>query len=66
MGVSDYKMQKGSLRCDVGLSVRPTGSDMLGTRTELKDLSSFKTIRRVIGYEARRQIGRLGTGGRMM
>ena len=46
LGVSDCKMQEGSLRCDVNLSVRPAGSDTLGTRTELKNLSSFKAIRR--------------------
>ena len=59
-------MQEGSLRCDVNLSVRPAGSDTLGTRTELKNLSSFKAIRRAIGYEARRQIERLEAGGRVV
>ena len=62
LGVSDCKMQEGSLRCDVNLSVRPAGSDTLGTRTELKNLSSFKAIRRAIYYEARRQIERLEAG----
>ena len=66
MGVSDCKMQEGSLRCDVNLSVRPAGSDTLGTRTELKNLSSFKAIRRAIYYEARRQIERLEAGGRVV
>ncbi len=66
LGVSDCKMQEGSLRCDVNLSVRPAGSDTLGTRTELKNLSSFKAIRRAIGYEARRQIERLEAGGRVV
>ena len=51
LGISDCKMQEGSLRCDVNLSVRPAGSDTLGTRTELKNLSSFKAIRRAIGYD---------------
>ncbi|MBR1845898.1 MAG: Asp-tRNA(Asn)/Glu-tRNA(Gln) amidotransferase subunit GatB, partial [Oscillospiraceae bacterium] len=55
LGVSDCKMQEGSLRCDVNLSVRPKGSDELGTRTEMKNLNSFKAIARAIRYEARRQ-----------
>ena len=56
LGVSDCKMQEGSLRCDVNLSVRPAGSMELGTRTEMKNLSSFKAIARAIAYEAKRQI----------
>ncbi|MCD7734372.1 MAG: Asp-tRNA(Asn)/Glu-tRNA(Gln) amidotransferase subunit GatB [Clostridiales bacterium] len=55
LGVSDCKMQEGSLRCDVNLSVRPMGSSELGTRTEMKNLNSFKAIARAIRYEARRQ-----------
>ena len=55
LGVSDCKMQEGSLRCDVNLSVRPLGGG-LGTRTEMKNLNSFKAIARAIGYEAKRQI----------
>ena len=59
LGVSDCKMQEGSLRCDVNLSVRPAGSTELGTRTEMKNLNSFKAISRAITYEARRQIERI-------
>jgi aspartyl-tRNA(Asn)/glutamyl-tRNA(Gln) amidotransferase subunit B len=55
LGVSDCKMQEGSLRCDVNLSVRPAGSNELGTRTEMKNLNSFKAIARAIAYESRRQ-----------
>jgi aspartyl-tRNA(Asn)/glutamyl-tRNA(Gln) amidotransferase subunit B len=55
LGVSDCKMQEGSLRCDVNLSVRPQGSTEFGTRTEMKNLNSFKAISRAIAYEARRQ-----------
>ncbi|MCI8650861.1 MAG: Asp-tRNA(Asn)/Glu-tRNA(Gln) amidotransferase subunit GatB [Oscillospiraceae bacterium] len=62
LGVSDCKMQEGSLRCDVNLSVRPAGSTALGTRTEMKNLSSFKAIARAIAYEARRQIERIEEG----
>lgn len=56
LGVSDCKMQEGSLRCDVNLSVRPAGSQALGIRTEMKNLNSFKAIAKAIAYEARRQI----------
>lgn len=66
LGVSDCKMQEGSLRCDVNLSVRPLGSDQLGTRTEMKNLSSFKAIARAIDYEARRQIELIQEGKRVV
>ena len=66
LGVSDCKMQEGSLRCDVNLSVRPLGSTGLGTRTEMKNLSSFKAITRAIGYEAKRQIELIEEGGRVI
>ena len=62
LGVSDCKMQEGSLRCDVNLSVRPAGSQTLGTRTEMKNLNSLKAILRAIDYETRRQIERLEEG----
>ena len=66
LGVSDCKMQEGSLRCDVNLSVRPAGSDTLGTRTEMKNLSSFKAIARAIDYEAKRQIELITEGKRVV
>lgn len=66
LGVSDCKMQEGSLRCDVNLSVRPAGSDALGKRTEMKNLSSFKAISRAIAYEARRQIELIEEGKRVV
>ena len=62
LGVSDCKMQEGSLRCDVNLSVRPADSRSLGTRTEMKNLNSFKAIARAIEYEAQRQIELLEQG----
>ena len=65
LGVSDCKMQEGSLRCDVNLSVRPAGSRELGTRTEMKNLASFKAITRAIAYEARRQVELIEEGGRV-
>ena len=66
LGVSDCKMQEGSLRCDVNLSVRPAGSQEFGTRTEMKNLNSFKAISRAIAYEARRQIELLEEGKRVV
>ena len=66
LGVSDCKMQEGSLRCDVNLSVRPAGSTELGTRTEMKNLNSFKAIARSIEYEARRQIEIIEEGKRVV
>ena len=66
LGVSDCKMQEGSLRCDVNLSVRPAGSQELGTRTEMKNLNSFKAISRAIAYEARRQIELIEEGKRVV
>lgn len=54
--VSDCKMQEGSLRCDVNVSVREKGSNNLNNRTEMKNLSSFKAVQRAIDYEISRQI----------
>ena len=66
LGVSDCKMQEGSLRCDVNLSARPAGSKELGTRTEMKNLNSFKAIARAIDYEAKRQIELIEEGKRVV
>ena len=66
LGISDCKMQEGSLRCDVNLSVRPAGSEELGIRTEMKNLNSFKAIARAIDYEAQRQIERIEEGKRVI
>lgn len=60
--VSDCKMQEGSLRADVNVSVRKKG-DKLGTRTEMKNMSSFRSIVRAIKYEANRQIEEIENGG---
>lgn len=59
-GVSDVKMQEGSLRCDVNLSMAPAGE--LGTRTETKNLNSFKSVARSIAFEIRRQTALLEAG----
>lgn len=61
-GVSDCKMQEGSLRADVNLSVRPKGQKELGTRTEMKNLNSFRSIVRAVEFEAQRQINLLESG----
>lgn len=61
--VSDCKMQEGSLRVDINLSVRPRGLKEFGTRTEMKNLNSFRAIVRAIEGEARRQINELESGG---
>jgi len=61
-GVSDCKMQEGSMRCDINISVREAGSQVLGTRTEMKNLNSLKAIARAIEYESRRHIEALETG----
>ena len=66
LGVSDCKLQEGSMRADVNLSVREVGSETFGTRTEMKNLNSFKAIARAIAYEARRQAELLEEGGRVV
>ena len=62
LGVSDCKMQEGSLRADINLSVREVGSEKLGTRTEMKNMNSFKAIARAIEGEKNRQIELLEDG----
>lgn len=61
-GISDCKMNEGSLRCDVNLSVRKKGETALGVRTELKNLNSFRFIEKAIEYEYRRQVEALERG----
>ncbi len=61
--VSDCKMQEGSLRADVNVSVRKKGSTEFGTRTEMKNMNSFRSIVRAIEYEANRQIDVIENGG---
>ena len=60
--ISDCKMQEGSLRADVNVSVRKKGDTKLGTRTEMKNMSSFRSIVRAIDYEAQRQIEEIEKG----
>ena len=61
-GVSDCKMQEGSMRCDVNLSVREKGATEYGVRTEMKNMNSLSAIERAIEYEAQRHIDALETG----
>ncbi|MBZ0143456.1 MAG: Asp-tRNA(Asn)/Glu-tRNA(Gln) amidotransferase subunit GatB [Rhodocyclaceae bacterium] len=63
--ICDGNMQEGSFRCDANVSVRPKGSDQLGTRREIKNLNSFRFLQQAIEYEARWQIDRLEDGGRI-
>ncbi len=61
-GVSDCKMQEGSLRCDANVSIRPYGQSEFGTRTEIKNLNSFRALEKAIEYEAKRQMVALEEG----
>jgi aspartyl-tRNA(Asn)/glutamyl-tRNA(Gln) amidotransferase subunit B len=64
--ICDGNMQEGSFRCDANVSVRPKGSDVLGTRREIKNLNSFRFLQQAIEYEARWQIETLEDGGRIV
>jgi aspartyl-tRNA(Asn)/glutamyl-tRNA(Gln) amidotransferase subunit B len=66
IGVSDCRMNEGSLRCDVNLSIRKVGTEQLGTRTEMKNLSSFQAVVKAIEYEYTRQVGVLEGGGQVI
>ena len=62
-GISDVKMEEGSMRADVNVSIPPIGSDKLGVRTEMKNLNSFEHVRKGIQYEVKRQERLLMSGG---
>ena len=64
-GVSDAKMEEGSMRVDANVSVRPRGDAVLGTRCEIKNLNSLRSLGRAIHYEARRQVELLEAGDRV-
>jgi len=66
IGISDGNMQEGSFRCDANVSVRPVGQKELGTRTELKNLNSFRFVERAINIEVGRQIDVLEDGGKVV
>ncbi|MFO8023755.1 Asp-tRNA(Asn)/Glu-tRNA(Gln) amidotransferase subunit GatB [Thiohalophilus sp.] len=63
LGISDGNMQEGSFRCDANVSVRPRGQEEFGTRTELKNINSFRFVERAIKFEVERQIDVLEAGG---
>lgn len=63
LGISDGNMQEGSFRCDANVSVRRKGDPKLGTRTEVKNVNSFRFVERAINYEIQRQIALLEAGG---
>ena len=62
LGVSDADMEKGQLRCDVNVSLRPTGEARLGTKVEVKNLNSFRSVQRALEYEIQRQTETLDRG----
>ena len=66
IGICDGNMQEGSFRCDANVSIRPLGQAKLGTRTELKNINSFRFLEKAINYEVERQIDLLEDGGRII
>ena len=64
--IAECRMEQGGMRCDVNLSIKPKGSKTLGTRTEMKNLNSFKMVGRAINYEAQRQVEELEKGNRIL
>jgi len=66
IGVGDGNMEEGSFRCDANVSIRPMGSDTFGTRTEIKNVNSFKNVEKAIQYEIARQTDLLTEGGEVL
>ncbi len=64
--ISDGNMEEGSLRCDANISLRPRGQETLGTKSELKNMNSFKHVQRALEYEIRRQTAVLMDGGEIV
>jgi aspartyl-tRNA(Asn)/glutamyl-tRNA(Gln) amidotransferase subunit B len=65
LGVSTGNMEEGSFRCDANVSIRPKGSTELGTKTEVKNMNSFRSVQRALEYEIKRQAAVLDGGGRI-
>ena len=65
LGVNDGNMEEGSLRCDANVSIRPDGFAPLGTKTEIKNVNSFRFLRRALEHEIERQIALVESGGRV-
>ena len=66
IGVSDCNMEEGSLRCDANVSVRPKGQEAFGTRTEIKNMNSFRFAKQAMEYEIKRQVAQLEKGERIV
>lgn len=66
IGVNDGNLEEGSFRCDANVSIRPVGQDELGTRTELKNINSFRFVKKAIEHEIARQEGVLQSGGQIV
>jgi len=66
LGICDGNMEEGSFRCDANVSIRPHGSERFETRVELKNINSFRYVKRAIEYEVERQIGVVEDGGRIV
>ena len=66
LGISDGNMSEGSMRCDVNISLRPVGSDTLGTRAEIKNVNSFRFVEKAIRHEIERQADILDDGGQVV
>jgi aspartyl-tRNA(Asn)/glutamyl-tRNA(Gln) amidotransferase subunit B len=66
LGVSDVRMEQGSLRCDANVSLRPVGTSAFGTRTETKNVNSLRSVERAVRYEITRQAAVLASGGRVI
>jgi aspartyl-tRNA(Asn)/glutamyl-tRNA(Gln) amidotransferase subunit B len=63
LGVSDVRMEQGSMRCDVNLSLMPTGADRFGTRSETKNVNSLRSVERAVRFEIQRHAAILASGG---
>src|SRR6185503_13413591 len=66
IGVSDANMEEGNFRCDANVSLRPEGSEPLGTKVEIKNMNSFRSVQRALEFEVRRQTALLEGGGRIV
>ncbi|MFV0276368.1 MAG: Asp-tRNA(Asn)/Glu-tRNA(Gln) amidotransferase subunit GatB [Parahaliea sp.] len=66
LGISDGNMAEGSMRCDINISLRPAGSDTLGTRAEIKNVNSFRFVEKAIAHEIERQSDILDDGGKVV
>ena len=66
LGVSDVKMEEGSMRCDVNISLRPAGTEKFGVKTEIKNLNSISNVQKAVEYEIERQTQILNEGGQVV